>query len=78
MNFITLPKSGCMAKTGPARLAPTPMWVLLELDQEILENWESPRDSLVLIQGVWEEKNRLETRLLLIHTTTNGTKTRQR
>ena len=30
--------------------------MLLELDQEILEDWESPRDSLVLIQGVWEEK----------------------
>ena len=48
--------------------------MLLELDQEILEDWESPRDSLVLIQGVWEEKTAWKTRLLLNHTITNKAK----
>ena len=34
--------------------------MLLELDQ-FWNNWESPSDSLILVQAVWEEKNSWET-----------------
>ena len=56
MNFITFPKSGRLKLDQPDWLLRLCGDMLLELDQEILEGWESPRDSLVLIQGVWEEK----------------------
>ena len=63
MNFITSPKSGRLKPDQPDWLLRLCGDMLLELDQEILEDWESPSDSLILIQAVWEEKNSLETRL---------------
>ena len=56
MNFITSLKSGRLKLDQPDWLLRLCGDMLLELDQEILEGWESPRDNLVLIQAVWGEK----------------------